>query len=161
MPDVVTAILAIWGAVLGTLSALLLGLRFWWDRPQLRIEIGVGFIPDERVRLLGFEPTDDLVSIQVTKLGQGTVTVQGGGFKLPRRRLYFLTKTVPTLPARLTESDRLMFFARHDILVKSLRESGAKTVKQAYCKTTDGKMRTQTLPKGFQEAIRQEVDSCC
>jgi hypothetical protein len=161
MPDLITAILAIWGAVLGTLGAALHGLRWWWDRPQLRIEIDVGFMPDERVRLLGFEPTDPLVFIGVTKLGQGSVTVQGGGFTLVGGGVYFVTKTIPKLPAKLAESERLTFIVHRGLLVKKLSESGAKTVKQAYCKTTDGKMRKQTLPKGFQEAIRQEVDSWC
>jgi hypothetical protein len=157
MPDVVTAILAFWGALLGTVGALLHGLRFWWDRPQLRLEVADGFMPDATARYLGFAATDEVILINVTKVGQGSVTIQSGGFTLHSGKTYWLGITTPPLPAKLAESERLTFFVPRGGLVRRLGESGPTTLDRAFCKTTDGKTRTLRVPRWLQKAIEREV----
>lgn len=124
MSDALTAAVALWGAILGTLSGVVLAARFLSDRPRLKIDISLGEIPVtiidgvEAPTAFGLAPGAKIVALGATKLGRGSRTVQSVGLRTRDGRVQFMALADRRLPVRLEESDRVTFVIAGEALVE-------------------------------------------
>jgi len=115
--EVVTAIVAVYGAVLSTISWLA-GRRE--KRRQVTVRLAFG------VPLYGHGPGDQQVLIDASNAGHRPVNLVAVGFRLPDKRVIPLIQpsAIPPLPLDLTEGKNCIVMVDPHVLSRTLREAG-------------------------------------
>jgi hypothetical protein len=142
-------VLSVWGAILGTIGT---ALGFWLAmsrRPRIQhrilVEKSVGGHPP-----LGIESGEPYVVIEITKQGEGKVTVEytgvlwKDGWHLP------FTLREPTNARGLTESQQVRYYCPSRIIAEGQRERGP--VHRYYVETTEGR-RCWRVPKRIRRIV--------
>jgi len=90
---------AIYGAVIGSISAFLYLRNWWYDRPHIKVKVAYA--------LGGAGVTEplDFISLSAVNTGKQTVQLTGAGFELEEGRNLWFTASPPGIPQHAFPTD--------------------------------------------------------
>lgn len=129
-----TLLLAIWGAVLSTILALIRIVEFLKDRPEVKVWVSGGF---KIYPPIGEYANMDLIHISVVNTGRRPITISGAGLVYPRGTAHRYTIAQDSIQnVELTEGRTHSYF----IDEKKALEYGQKSEKYvAFAQASTGK----------------------
>lgn len=145
-------VLSVWGAILGTIGT---GLGFWRlalavsRRPRIRhrvlVQRSVGGHPP-----LGIESGEPYVVIEITKQGEGKVTVAYGGMLWKGGWHLPFNLREPLEARELAESQQVCYYCPCRIIAERQRDRGP--FRRYYVETTEGRLCWR-VPKNVRRLI--------